>query len=89
MEGNISTYLFTQGVLGVAVLVLGLVCWKLYDSREADRKEWRAEVKELNTLRLTDSKEVAEKVILVMNDTSQNLRILSEKIEGGKERHRI
>jgi len=85
MEDNLSTYLFTQGVLGVAVLVLGLVCLKLYNSREADRKEWRAESRELNTLRLQDSKDVGEKVVTVMDNTSQNLRILSEKIVAGKD----
>lgn len=86
MPENIATYLFTQGVLGVACIALGIVCYKLYTSREADRKEWRAEVKELNGLRLQDGKEVSEKVITVMDNTSQNLRILSEKIVAGKER---
>lgn len=87
MEQGISTFYLSQGVLGVTVVVLLFVCAKLYNSREADRKEWRAEVKELNNLRLEDGKEVAEKVIAVMDNTSQNLRILSEKIEIGKERN--
>lgn len=82
--GSLSTYLFTQGVLGVAVLVLSFVCVKLYNSREADRKEWRTEVKELNALRLQDSKDIAEKVTGVLDNTSQNVRILSEKIVAGK-----
>lgn len=82
--GSLSTYLLTQGVLGVAVLVLAFVCIKLYNSRETDRKEWRAEVKELNALRLQDSKDIAEKVTGVLDNTSQNVRILSEKIVAGK-----
>lgn len=86
MPPDAATYYFTQGVLGVTVVVLIFVCSKLYNSREADRKEWRAEVKELNDLRLSDGKEVAEKVTSVMENTSQNIRILSEKIEAGKDR---
>lgn len=82
--GEFGTYLFTQGVLGVACLALAIVCIKLYNSREADRKEWRLEVKELNALRLQDSKDVAEKVTGVLDSTSQNVRILSEKIVAGK-----
>lgn len=86
MPADISTYYLSQGVLGVTVVVLLYVCLKLYNSRESDRKEWRAEVKELNALRLQDSKELGEKVSAVMDNTSQNLRILSEKIEVGKGR---
>lgn len=81
---DFTTYLFTQGVLGVACVALAIVCITLYKSREADRKEWRAEVKELNALRLQDSKDVAEKVTVVLDNTSQNVRILSEKIVAGK-----
>lgn len=83
MDG-LSTYLLTQGVLGFAVAALAFVVVKLYNSRESDRKEWRAEVKELNALRLQDSRDVAEKVTSVLDNTSQNVRILSEKIVTGK-----
>jgi hypothetical protein len=88
MPGDATTFYFTQGVLGVTVVVLLYICAKLYNSREADRKEWRTEVKELNDLRLQDGRDVSEKVIGVMDNTSQNLRILSEKIEVGKENNR-
>lgn len=81
---DFSTYLFTQGVLGFVVLALGIACIKLYNSREADRKEWRAEVKDLNQSRLQDSKDIGEKVTGVLNDTSTNVRILSEKIVSGR-----
>lgn len=83
---DFATYLFTQGVLGVVVLALSIVTIKLYASRESDRKEWRDEVKELNQARLQDSKDVADKVTGVLDNTSQNIRILSEKIVAGKER---
>lgn len=84
--GEFGTYLFTQGVLGMVCLALGIALIRIYGSREADRKEWRDDIKELNAMRLQDSKDVTEKVTAVLDNTSQNIRILSEKIVAGKER---
>ena len=81
---SVPTYLFTQGVLGVTVLVLGFVCAKLYNSREADRKDHAAEVKELNALRLQDSKDVTADVTEVIQGNATAIRILTEKIETAK-----
>lgn len=39
MNDGIATFLFTQGVLGVACLVLGIVCVKLYNKNERLEKE--------------------------------------------------
>lgn len=36
-SAGLTSYLFTQGVLGFAVFVLGWVAIKLYNSRENDR----------------------------------------------------
>lgn len=80
MGDSLSTYLFTQGVLGVACLVLGWVCLKLYN--EVRRLYTRIE--ELQELRLQDSKEVSKDVTEVLRGNSEANRILAEKIEIGK-----
>lgn len=79
MEGG-ATYLFTQGVLGVVVVALSTVCIKLYN--KAEKQQLRIE--ELQDLRLVDSKQVTKDVTDVLQGNSQNLRILSEKIEIAK-----
>jgi hypothetical protein len=75
-----STYLFTQGVLGVVVVALSTVCIKLYN--KVEKQQLRIE--ELQDLRLADSKEVTRDVTEVLQGNSQNMRILSEKIEIGR-----
>lgn len=77
---NGATYLFTQGVLGVVVVALSTVCIKLYS--KAEKQQVRIE--ELQDLRLTDSKQVTKDVSDVLQGNSQNMRILSEKIEIAK-----
>jgi hypothetical protein len=74
---GISDYLFTQGVLGVAVFVLGGVVF--YQNKKLDRKE--ARIEELQELRLQDSKDVAKDVTAVLDGNAQAQRILAEKIE--------
>lgn len=81
---DLNTYLFSQGVLGVACLVLGIVCVKLYN--KTDRQQQRIE--ELQNLRLADSKEVNKEVTEVLQGNSQSSRILAEKIEAGKRGNR-
>lgn len=73
----VSTYLFTQGVLGVVVVALVTVVIKLYNKTE--RLQLRIE--ELQDLRLTDSKEITKDVTEVLQGNSQSNRILAEKIE--------
>ena len=75
-----TTYLFTQGVLGVVVVALSTVVIKLYNKTE--RQQTRIE--ELQDLRLADSKDVTKDVTEVLQGNSQNMRILSEKIEIAK-----
>lgn len=77
---NGATYLFTQGVLGVVVVALSTVCIKLYN--KVERQQLRIE--ELQDLRLDDSKQVTKDVTSVLQGNSQNMRVLSEKIEIGK-----
>lgn len=75
-----ATYLFTQGVLGIVVVALSTVCIKLYNKSE--RQQLRIE--ELQDLRLDDSKQVTKDVTEVLQGNSQNMRVLSEKIEIAK-----
>jgi hypothetical protein len=77
------TYLFTQGVLGVVVVALSTVAVKLYNKTEKQQLR----IEELQNLRLTDSKEVTKDVTEVLQGNSQNMRILSEKIEVAKGQH--
>lgn len=79
---NIETYLIGQGVLGVACLVLGVVV--VYLQKKLDRREMR--IDELQTQRLQDTRELSEETTRVVSDFSQNIRILTEKIEIGKGR---
>ena len=57
MQGapDVGTYFFTQGILGVIVVVLGIVCIKLYNK-----------VQELQDARLLDAKEVTKDVTTVL-----------------------
>lgn len=82
MNEPLSTYLLTQGVLGVACLVLGIVV--VYLQRKLDRRDMR--IDELQTQRLQDTRELSEETTKVVSDFSQNIRILTEKIEVGKGR---
>lgn len=80
MPGDVTTYLLTQGVLGVACIILGVVCTKLYNKTERQQ----ARIEELQELRLQDSKEVTRDVTEVLQGNSQSNRILAEKIEIAK-----
>lgn len=78
---NATTYLFTQGVLGVVVVALVTVCIKLYN--KVERQQLRIE--ELQDLRLADSKEVTKDVTAVLQGNSQSNALLAAKIEIAKE----
>lgn len=80
MDGGVSTYLLTQGVLGVAVLVLGFVIGKLYNKTERLEKE----KSDLAEARRLDDKQTMKELTDVLQENAQNMRILSEKIEVGK-----
>lgn len=76
-----TTYLFTQGVLGIVVVALSTVCIKLYNKSEKQQLR----IEELQDLRLEDSKQLTKDVTDVVQGNSQNMRVLSEKIEIAKE----
>lgn len=60
---GVTSYLFTQGVLGFACFILGWICIKLYNSRENDRTAHALEVKQLQK----------EKEDIIVNE-SENIR---------------
>lgn len=84
MEAGISNYLLTQGVLGIAVLVLGIVV--VYQQKKLDRQdvEIRQGYKDRlddNKLHAADYKEMAKDNQEVLQGNSQSNLILAEKIE--------
>lgn len=87
MDDPISTYLFTQGVLGVAVFVLGWVCIKLYNKTEKLQGEKDALQKEKEALiearRIDSVQSVKDYSTIVQNNTQTNA-LLTAKIEAVK-----
>ena len=86
---GIFSYLFTQGVLGV--VAVGLIIVVVYLVKKLDRKELELgalyqKLIDENKTHTADYREMATHDQEVMNNTSQNVRILSDKIEVGKGR---
>ena len=79
---DVTTYLLTQGVLGVVVVGLIYVSIKLYNKTEKQQLR----IEELQELRLQDSKEVTRDVTEVLQGNAQSNLILAEKIEVAKGR---
>ena len=87
-SGGVTSYLFTQGVLGIAVIVLGWVCLKLYNSRETERTAHALEVKQLQKekediieARRVESNATTKEVLEVLQSNSQSNTLLATKIE--------
>lgn len=87
-SAGLTSYLFTQGVLGFAVFVLGWVCIKLYNSRENDRTAHALEVKQLQKekediieARRVESNTTTKEVLSVLQSNSQSNTLLASKIE--------
>lgn len=87
-------YYFTQGVLGITVVVLALVIRFLfsYFTKKIDEKD--AEIKALNLARFEDGRshssdyrEMAKNDQSVLLGTAQATELLSAKIEAVKGRH--
>jgi hypothetical protein len=80
VEG-VGTFLLTQGVLGVACLVLGFVVGKLYSKTEKQETK----ISDLQEARRVDAVATTEKVITVLQTNSQTNQLLAEKIEAAKQ----
>lgn len=78
----VSTFYLTQGVLGATVVVLLIVAGVLYRDNKRLEREKIEILNAHNTLMLSLMREVME----LMSETSQNVRVLGEKIEVGKRR---
>ena len=90
-SAGLTSYLFTQGVLGFAVFVLGWVCIKLYNSRENDCTAHALEVKQLQKekediieARRVESNTTTKEVLSVLQTNSQSNNLLASKIEAVK-----
>lgn len=86
---GITNYLFTQGVLGVAVIALGIVV--VYQQKKLDKKDEK--IQQLQDFRLDDNKahtldyrEMAKDNQEVLQLNSQNSALLTAKIEAVKGR---
>lgn len=86
---GITSYLFTQGVLGVAVIVLGVVV--IYQQKKIDKKDEKLE--SLYEARILDNKnqaadyrEMAKDNQEVLQGNSQANLLLGSKIEAVKGR---
>lgn len=77
----VSTFFFSQGILGVLVLVLGVVVLRLYGKTEKLQKE----KEELLEARRIDAKDTAQQVTSILPNLSQTLQNISDKIEISKQ----
>lgn len=86
---GVTSYLFTQGVLGVAVIVLGIVV--IYQQKKIDKKDEKLEL--LYEARILDNKnhstdyrDMAKDNQEVLQGNSQSILLLGSKIETVKGR---
>lgn len=81
---DFSTYFFSQGILGVVVLVLGIVVIRLYSKTEKLERE-KGELQEARRL---DAVESRTEVTSLLPGISQSLENISDKIEISKQSRR-
>lgn len=81
---GIFDFLFTQGVLGVCLIMAIIVI--IYQQKKLDKKDDKIDI--LHNARLEDSKthttdyrEMAEREQAVLSSNSQNMALFGEKIE--------
>lgn len=79
-----ENYFFTQGVLGVTLVALAIVFFWYYKTSQAQIKDLNKIIFQCQLDRLNDSKDTTKEVTGVLQENSQNMRVLSEKIEVGK-----
>lgn len=81
---NITTYLLTQGILGVVTLVEAIVITKIY----SELKQERSKVDAIQEARRLDAVETRNDVTSVLPGISQSLQNISDKIEISKRESR-
>lgn len=73
MPDDVTNFFFTQGILGILVVVEAFVIVKLYNKLEA-----------INEARRVDDKQTLKEVTSVLQENSQSNYVLAAKIETGK-----
>ncbi len=84
---GVTTFLFTQGVLGIACIVLGWVCIKLYNKNEklqAEKDALQREKQDIIEARRVESNATTKEVLEVLQSNSQSNTLLATKIEAVK-----
>lgn len=79
-----SNYFFTQGVLGVVLVLLGVAFIYYYRTTQKQLREKDDKILEIMEARRVDSQETTKEVTTVLSSNSQAMAILSEKIAVGK-----
>lgn len=90
MDG-ITNYLFTQGILGIACLVLGWVCIKLYNKNErlqADKDALNRDKLDLIEARRIDAVQSTRELMELIQGSMQSDALLVAKIEAVKNQER-
>lgn len=84
MPTDASTFYFTQGVLGVTVVILAIALYRIYTTLSAklELKE-KEKVAILETWRL-ETKQDGQAAIDVLRGNSQSILYLADKIQVGK-----
>lgn len=86
--GGVTNYLLTQGVLGIACIVLGFTIWKLYNDNkrlQAEKDVLTKQMIEIIDARRVEDKATTTEVLTVLSNNTQTNRILAEKIEAAKQ----
>lgn len=76
-----TNYLLSQGVLGIVVLGLSWTVIRLYK----DNKSLQKELSDLQSLRVEDAKETAEKIVPTLSSFSQTVNLIYSKLKISKE----
>lgn len=87
MPEQVTTYLFTQGILGVVCVALIYVCIKLYNKTEklqAEKDLIQREKEALIEARRLDSVQSVKDYATIVQDNTQTNALLGAKIEAVK-----
>lgn len=84
MQDQAGTYFFTQGVLGVIVVVMACTFAYYYRKTQKQIDDKDKVIFDLQEARRMDYKETLKEFTDVVQTNSTSMRILSEKIEVGK-----
>lgn len=81
---GVTGYLFTQGVLGVVLVVLGVAFIYYYRTTQKKLDAKDDKIMEIMEARRVEVADTVKEVTTVLSSNSQAMQILSEKIAVGK-----